>query len=382
MTASEKIKTFSELKLDVNVKNCWIFGAGASVSSHYGIPVQSEMLNRFFQARYPGQTQRQVSIESLKKQVRQYCRFVLPGLDPGDPLLSLEEVFSAYEIALAESRTSNVEKAKANDAIKQVRAALRYATYVHGRGDAKKWKPHERGEVSSPYAELLEKIFKSSKTVNHTTNKFITFNYDICLDRCLINLKHAVDLDLDYGIGLANSRIAAAPIFQSPRPDKAVLLLRTHGALNWIRCDACYSVFTTVNKHAFVSDAQRCWACGGESVDYVLVHPSHTREYRDPIIQLVWGRCQEELVMADRWIFIGYSLPTADVHFRELLRHCIRQREKAGKKTEVLLVGRPQSDGTFINPNVYRNFSSVFDKRVAVWEATSGGFSDFPKVIF
>ncbi len=377
----DTVETFKEFKLNDAGKTIWIFGAGASVVAPYSVPTQSKMLKHFLSAKYPGKIERQKRINDLKNSVREYCRYVIPGIEPEDSRLSLEEVFSAYEIVLSETRSSTDERKYAENAIREVRDALRLATYVRGRGDARKWRPHARDGVPSPYAELLEKLFPSKELANSKSNCFITFNYDIGIDRCLINLKDLVDLDLDYGIVLANPRTKNAPKFYSSRDDRGVLLLRTHGALNWIRCDACYSVFTTVNKHAYVADTQQCWACGSEKLDYVLVHPSFTRLYKDPVIQLVWGRCQEELVLSNRWVFLGYSLPMADVHFRELIRHCLRQREKSGKETKIHVVGRRQDNGDPISQIVFDNYRSLFGDKILIWESTKGGFADFVKYI-
>lgn len=371
--------TFSEIKLSGAKKTSWIFGAGASSVNPYNVPTQAKMLQHFLDANFPGRPQRKADIDAIKTNIRKYCRDILPGVDINSDQLTLEEVFSAYEIILSENRSTQEDRENAKEALRLLTEAIKLATYVLGRGDAKKWKPHARMGVVSPYAELIEKIFPS---IHHAkTNTFITFNYDICLDRCLINLRDHIDIDLDYGIVLANERTPTAPKFSSPRTDNATLLLRTHGGLNWLRCEACQSVFTTVNNHASVKDAQKCWACGSTQLSLILVHPSFVRNYNDPIIQLVWGRCQEELVLSDRWVFIGYSLPTADVHFRELIRHCLRQRDKSHKDTEILVVQRRQKDGTYLNEHVKGNYVSMFGERISIWEATDNGFADLAQCI-
>src|SRR5207249_4662370 len=137
------------------------------------------------------------------------------------------------------------------------------------------------------------------------------------LDRCALNLRESADRDVDYGIPLANARCAGAPDFGTPRGERSLLLLRTHGALNWIRCRACHSVFSTLSRQQEIPEQFLCYACGEPRMGYILVHPSYSRRYDDPILQLVWGRMHEELIRADRWVFIGYSLPPADFHFRE-----------------------------------------------------------------
>ncbi len=359
----------------------WVFGAGASVP--YDVPVQARLLQRFANMEPPGGVAFRERLDVLREKVASHCRSVQPGLAMTDGELSLEEVFAAHELVVGNRRASVDQRHAAEEAIVDLREAVRRATYVYGRGDALKWRPHERDGAESPYAELIEKLFPLNgweKAVGR--HVLITFNYDINLDRCLIRLRNHVDVDLDYGVTVSNDRChdRGAPDFAAPRPDRAVLLLRTHGSLNWVRCWACHALFATLDRHADVREDAECWACGRSRLDYVLVHPSYLRTYDDPIIQLVWGRCQEELCRANRWVFIGYSLPPADVHFRELLRDCLQERERRGLNTEIVLVGRgPMNDANFAA--LSRVYETLFTTRLVVWNATERGFAGFVRVI-
>jgi hypothetical protein len=108
-------------------------------------------------------------------------------------------------------------------------------------------------------------------------------------------------------------------------------------------------------------------------MDYVLVHPSYYRRYDNPVLQLVWGRRYEELTKAARWVFIGYSLPPVDVHFRELLRDSLRVRKAEGLETEIVLVGRAGAN----HAKLVGTYEALFEADLAVWNATPEGFSEF-----
>jgi len=375
------MKRYDRISLSEFTRTVWVFGAGASVVEPYKVPTQYRLLSHFANMTRPGPDQYQKNLDALRQSVRAHCKAVQPGLQMEDPRLSLEEVFSAYELAILEKRSSPDAARQAERALADLREALRLATQVYGPGTLKKWMPHGRGTVRSPYAELLERLvpLTSGSEIRHV---LVTMNYDINLDRCIINLRKArPDHDLDYGISLSNYRFEeSAPEFEPPRGGSSTLLLRLHGALNWIRCWACHSIFTTVNKHAYVTETDKCWACGRNRLDYILVHPSFLRRYDDPILQIVWGRFQEELVRADRWVFVGYSLPAPDVHFRELMRDCIRVRKERGMATEVLMVGLGPTDREDWK-NTVASYSAVCVDNLAVWNATSGGFSDFVQCI-
>lgn len=372
----------SNLELEQADSTVWIFGAGASRSEPYDIPIQTQLLQRFATMTRPGTAKFQAKLQELRERVRRYCQKVQPGVAYDDQNLTLEEVFSAYELVLREPRSSQEERLNAENALRDLGDALRHATMVFGRGDARHWKPHDRNGTPSPYAELLEKLFpKDGGAQSLKRHKLVTFNYDINLDRCLLNLRGAMNVDLDYGIPLANSRSEGAPGFSPPNPDRSVLLLRMHGALNWLRCMACLSCFTTVDHHAHAQEASECWSCRRNRLEYILVYPSYLRTYTDPLIQLTWGRCHEELVRAERWVFIGYSLPTADVHFRELLRDCLRIRDTRGMKTSVVLVGKgPENEQAFVDQlATYKRLFENSPAELLVWEPTAHGFSDFVK---
>lgn len=370
----------NNLRLADAERTAWIFGAGASAPAPYEVPTQARVLHHLMTMTRPGGATVQAKFDALRERVKTHAKVVLPGRELVDDDVTLEELFCSFELTMRDARSTNDEVAGARQAFDDFIQALRLSTYVFGRGDSNKWKPHERSGVASPYAELIEKLIPAGAfgPIDHT---FITFNYDVNLDRCLINLRgSAADFDLDYGFALANSRCEDAPKFDLPRADRSVLLLRTHGALNWIRCRACRAVFTTVAKQGEIPEDLTCFACGKRRMDYVLVHPSYYRSYDDPILQLVWGRTYEELVRADRWVFIGYSLPPADVHFRELLRDAVRARRNDGKEVDVVLVTRgPTTDAAFAASQ--RTYEGLFHGQLSVWQATAGGFGDFVRSI-
>ena len=153
--------------------------------------------------------------------------------------VTLEEVFSAFDIQEQAGWTTNEEKEVAIKAISDLRRMLVRATGVRGRGNALKYKPHKRNDEPSPYAELLEKLFPVNCRVDLLkAHVLATMNYDICLDRCLLNMRdnECGKIDLDYGVEFADYRLSSS--FERPSK-RSVLLLRLHGGLNWKRCLAC-----------------------------------------------------------------------------------------------------------------------------------------------
>ena len=356
-------------------KTIWIFGAGASFSKPYTVPLQMDLLDTFQKMEPPKSDSVRREFEELRNRVSEECKKILMGAELRD--VTLEEVFSAFDIQEQAGWTTNEEKEVARKAISDLRRMLVSTTGVSGRGDAQKYKPHKRNNRPSPYAELLEKLFPLNCRVDLLkANVLATMNYDICLDRCLLNMRdnEGGNIDLDYGVEFADYRLSSS--FERPS-ERSVLLLRLHGGLNWKRCLACQALFTTISSHANVLPREKCRMCGSERLDHVIVPPSFTRHYIDPVLQTIWGRLLEELRTADRWVFIGYSLPPADVHLRTLLRHAFNMRSTAGEKTSIYWIGFKGSEADKGWLSLGERFFHLFGDKAIAWEKAEEGFSGF-----
>ena len=363
MNMKKKItrKPFDRLNLSSAKRTLWIFGAGASHSAPYNAPLQNELLD-FAAKKSPG-------AETSK--IMKLIKDMLPGASVDD--VRLEELFSAYELWASHPRSGTAEVMKAKKAIRTLQRALAKAVTAHGPGSHAKWKPHQRNNQAAPYAELMERLFPANaKKRDIRRHSLATMNYDIHLDRCVINMRlpAAGDVDVDYGIEFANYRIPGS--FERPR-SRAILLLRLHGSLNWLRCLACQAVFTTVSRQAAVKERKRCGFCKTTSLDRVLVHPSYLRDYSDPLLRMIWGRMQEELLVSDRWVFVGYSLPDTDVHLRDMLRHAFRRKQPA-----VVWAGHR---GDTWDAELDR-YHAMFGDALRPWNASGGGFADFVKRLY
>jgi len=356
-------------------KTIWIFGAGASFTKPYNVPLQMHLLKTFQKMKVRMSGTSKDEFEELRNRVSEECKKILPGAELNN--VTLEEVFSAFEIQEQAGWTTNEEKEMARQAIFDLRKMLVSTTGVKGRGDALKYKPHRRNDRPSPYAELLEKLFPLDCKIDLLkANILATMNYDISLDRCLLNMRdnECGNIDLDYGVEFADYRLPSS--FDRPT-ERSVLLLRLHGGLNWKRCLACQALFTTISSHANVLPREKCQMCDSERLDHVIVPPSFTRQYIDPVLQIIWGRLLEELRGADRWVFIGYSLPPADVHLRTLLRHAFNMRSTAGEKTSIYWVGFKKSADDKNWLGLGERFFHLFGDKAIAWEKAEDGFSGF-----
>ncbi|MCK6570681.1 hypothetical protein L6V77_06145 [Myxococcota bacterium] len=384
----------TELSLSAAPRTAWIFGAGASRCAPYNVPTQFSLMARFSTQPVAGAT------PALRQHFRD-VRGRLPGwiaqVQPGrvwtDWQVSLEEVFSHYELVATQPRLHTpTQVAEARQALDDLTFALRAATAVFGGNNALKFRPFERpAGTAAPYAELVEHLLTDAGAHpprNYAAGRhtFVTMNYDILLDRCLLHLdSRGLGVGLDYGFPLDNGR-ARRGADMAADGDAHFTLLRVHGSLNWARCLNCGAVFSTWAKHAQTGPGEVCAVCEAESLASIMVHPSYTRVYDDPVIARVWAGTRRALAGADRWVIIGYSLPAADVHFRALLREARARRRAQGLATEVVLVGRrPAPEENQAAPDEFERavseYRALFADDLRVWDATPRGFGDFVRAL-
>jgi len=170
-------------------KTVWLFGAGASSAEPYKVPVQGKILEQFNKIKPTGKPGAKHEFIEYRERVKEACNQIQPGAEFEKVIL--EEVFSAYEIQNQAGWATDEEKNRARETIQDLKTMLIRATGMKGRGDALKFKPHKRANKASPYAELLEKLFSHTDCAVRTlkSHVLVTMNYDISLDRCLINMK-------------------------------------------------------------------------------------------------------------------------------------------------------------------------------------------------
>ena len=64
-------------------------------------------------------------------------------------------------------------------------------------------------------------------------------------------------------------------------------------------------------------------------MQFVIEPPSYFKRYKNYYLQATWMRLHETLVAADKLVFIGYSMPDADVMIKYAYkRACFSQNKK------------------------------------------------------
>jgi hypothetical protein len=173
----------------------------------------------------------------------------------------------------------------------------------------------------------------------------ITFNYDDILDEALYQVKrsvsptsvslspHAWNIDRGYGFFCRSSVtiLGADPhidVFPS-----ALLLLKLHGSVNWRVALGSRSPYQTENlvHHERWSRSSVHPYPSLQDVEIhlepspIVVPPvlAKDRLLMEPFVRVVWARAKELLSDAQMVVFVGYSLPLADIASRYLFSESI-----------------------------------------------------------
>jgi len=77
-----------------------------------------------------------------------------------------------------------------------------------------------------------------------------------------------------------------------------------------------------------------------------------------PMFQKSWFFAEKLLRRAQRWIFIGYSLPSADYEFKYLLKRVQLSRKK---EPEIIVITKSSSSG---DDSTYTNYQRFFGRIV------------------
>lgn len=161
----------------------------------------------------------------------------------------------------------------------------------------------------------------------------VTTNYDLAFETAIYrrlwsNTKSLYQVD--YGFPWrdpGDGEVIGRPL--KPR----LAFLKLHGSLNWLRCRQCGFIY--INHLGSIAglalqtrvDWENECHCGYGPLISVVVAPSALRRVEEIDLHLTWRSALEYLRQAQRWTFLGYSLPHEDVQIRALLLRAFNGRD-------------------------------------------------------
>ena len=144
----------------------------------------------------------------------------------------------------------------------------------------------------------------------------VSFNWDLILDHLL------------FGDGLApESYGLAAKLGSGP------VLLKPHGSLNWYEATQVQKVSAHKRLTLFESNKGGRRECVeaflaprgiktkvGRRYNPLIVPPTYLKDFKRPVFQRLWNNCTDVLSTPKKLVFLGYSLPAADLHAHFIFR--------------------------------------------------------------
>ncbi|MFI5398982.1 MAG: hypothetical protein ACHQ9S_25915 [Candidatus Binatia bacterium] len=109
------------------------------------------------------------------------------------------------------------------------------------------------------------------------------------------------------------------------------VLLKPHGSLNWYettrikriaaqkRVEIFHDKEETERIEAFLHPRE-IKSKSGHRYTPLIVPPTYLKDFTRPVFRRLWNRCTDVLSTAKKLVFLGYSLPAADLHSQFIFR--------------------------------------------------------------
>jgi hypothetical protein len=204
-------------------------------------------------------------------------------------------------------------------------------------------------QKKSPYFDFAEALInvRIKGKVNGDPFSIISLNWDSLLEDSLFStlrrkrLLRQVDVDYCVYTTPMNMDTRFGPHMPGPKQKAAARLntkiLKLHGSATWLRCPSSGLVFTALgqkenpfdayftprispflNKYKDPADKSK-----PSLLEPYIIAPTYAKVFDFPHIKTVWQSAYVELREATNVVFIGYSMPDSDYHFRTLLRRAL-----------------------------------------------------------
>ena len=201
--------------------------------------------------------------------------------------------------------------------------------------------------------QVLDRRFHHSPAIETLLKKLVKADSRlavICLNWDIVAEKHLAGLGLQYKYDIDVRDMDGDPIERGP-----VRLYKMHGSSNWLYCDSCRQLYAPLDAgkgalhlnaylepHDFEAlgfadaagevirqtrNARRCPWCRSRLAARLATF-SYRKAFSINQFQTIWDRAYSALARADRWLFIGYSMPEADFEFKHLLKAAQLARPK------------------------------------------------------
>jgi hypothetical protein len=341
-------------------KRTHVYIVGAGFSKYAGLPLQSNFTEALLAAR-------DTKTHPMYPLTRHLARFTHDAFDHSESAWAkhwpnLEDLFTNIDLAantghhLGQEHSPSELRTTRRVLLARMMYMLNKRYVEAERNKSNEWKK-------------LDRFFKHLD-VDHSA--FVSINWDTVIERRLTERRNLVDFD--YGCGALAARfpnkghVVAERRFASE--SKRMPVVKIHGSVNWLYCDNCRQLYwfppdeavrvamqlitAREAKRLKVRDAEACerWRCPNcSSVPLTtrIATFSFLKALDFPMFEKSWVSAERLLRNANKWIFIGYSLPGADYEFKHLLKRVQLSRKKPPEFAVITGGSDADTDYTYMN---------------------------------
>lgn len=290
----------------------YFLGAGASASVAQSVVVTSNLL------RFVLDDDSSVYDATALSEARTFVDFLTTG--DGNRAVAgprIDDVLSLVDLALARRSALGLEWPV--ERLRDVRRALLAVTFqcieTHVQGKSTR---------NDALTELVRSIVAAGDRAI-----VVTLNWDCLVEEAVFFLRKNRTLQsISYGLPCHD----AYGKHIEPLP-KATMILKPHGSISWNHCALCMGLFVGIPRSKTLSHVDTCPACGKKAVLQPVVVAPTLLDWPEPVfLEQLWLSAEEAIVSCDRLVFIGYSLPTQDVHVRLHIVRALARRAALGRR--------------------------------------------------
>jgi hypothetical protein len=224
-------------------------------------------------------------------------------------------------------------------------------------------------EAEASKTEDWKKLDSFFKDLDIERSAFISINWDTVIERRLSERRGLKSFDYRCGAIAARFSKKGNVIAERTLPEdaKEVAIVKIHGSVNWLYCDNCRQLYWFSPDQAIRVAMQlitpeeasklkiktegcakwRCLNCTTVPLTTRIATFSFLKALDFPMFEKSWLSAERLLRSADKWVFIGYSLPAADYEFKHLLKR-VQLSRKAPSKF-VVITGGSDCHTTYLN---------------------------------
>lgn len=339
-----------------------ILGAGFSKNS--GLPVQAEI---------PELMVKDCNQNSFEKSISQVIkRFYKDafGFSEGSVMPELDDILTCIDISTNSGHHLGIKYSSLH-----LRAIRRFLIYRLFTILSDKFTYSQ--DVQNLLLALLQKYSKID---------FVVLNWDTVLENYLRAINPSIAIDYCNGGKYYGEKF--------DNTAKRLKVIKVHGSSNWLYCDNCrvlindtYCHVPPIQRAGFKAadftlfeeflgimpgtlEGENCFICGNVVSSHIATL-SFRKSFRENSFPDLWSQAEDVLTQADKWIFIGYSLPQADYEFKHLLK--ISELKLSHIKKE-----KPQIDIVLLNSkDTLTKYRSFFGNRINT--ICNGGIIEYEK---